>query len=86
MNVQSEDNRGQYLSYLGDVPMVDQYSFSIRVLPTKIFSGPVDQLAPSRTYLKDVVSDDIKRVLALLNEKVKIGTGDNEGRHTEETL
>jgi hypothetical protein len=86
MSVQSGDNRGSYLSYLGDVPMVDQYSFSFRVLPTKMFSGPVDQLAPLRTYLKDIVSDDIKRVLVLLNEEVKIGTGDSEGRHTEETL
>lgn len=66
--------------------MVDQYSFSFRVLPTMMLSSPIVQPVSPGTYFKDVVGDDIKSVFVLLNGKVRIGTGSNKGRHTEETL
>ena len=80
------DNRGLYLSYLGDVTVVDQHSLSFRVLPKKAFSDPSDQLAPARTHLENIVCDNIKGIFFLLNREVRFGNQGNENRHTEEAL
>ena len=63
---------GSYPSYLGDVTMVDQDSFSFRVLIARTFSDPaLEPVSSRRTHLEDIVCDDIKSV-SFLNKMVRI--------------
>lgn len=81
-----KDNRGIYLSYFGDVMVVDQYSFSFGVLPTKVFSNPGDQLVPVKAHLEDIFRDGIESVFFLLSREVRVGNQENGKRHTDEAL
>lgn len=68
----SWDGHGSYLSQLSDVTVVDQHSFCLGVLQTRMLSDSCD-VSETKTYSEDIFRDVIKNVAFLLNGEVRTG-------------